>query len=376
MKIQLLLTGALCLSALVGCSNPARDQIEGSVQDNFKAQSLVEWESSKYHPERLFEEWREGLKSSDNPEQFKREICDELLKMESRSLTLFDNEIKEEENQDLLAGCISDLNVKLDTYFADERATIEDPIEEFAGTVSGSKIQFKENVQIRDYSNGYYAVSGDVAPKELVLTFDDGPNATYTPQILKALKDVNAKVMFFHAGKSVRANPETLKMVAADGHIIGTHSVTHRCLGTRVNCARSNGRLLTFKEATDEIKGGHQAVYDVLGWVDPIFRFPFGESSPELKHFLKENQVGEFYWSIDSEDWKAQSNENLLRNTLAQIDKRGRGIVLFHDIQRKTAEIMPTFLREVHKRGFQLVIFKSSDESARYNSKLVKKKLP
>ena len=183
--------------------------------------------------------------------------------------------------------------------------------------------------------------------------------------------------MFFALGKSVRANPDALKQVAADGHTVGSHTVTHRCIGSRSICARSNGgRNLTFEEASAEIKGGHQAVYDTLGFVDPFFRFPFGESSPELKNFLKENATGEFYWAIDSNDWRAQSNDDLLKNTLAQIDQRGRGVVLFHDIQRKTAETLPAFLRELYTRGYSVVLLKSSDANARFNSKLVRKKLP
>jgi peptidoglycan/xylan/chitin deacetylase (PgdA/CDA1 family) len=199
----------------------------------------------------------------------------------------------------------------------------------------------------------------------------------YTPSILRSLKEVNAKAVFFALGKAVRANPEALKMVAADGHTVGSHSVTHKCIGTRPNCKGSNGgRVMTFAEASAEVRGGHQAVYDTLGFVDPFFRFPFGESSPELKNYLKESSTGEFYWSIDSNDWKAQSNEEMMRNTLEQIDKRGRGIVLFHDIQRKTAETLPAFLRELYSRGYTVVLLKASDANARYNSKLVKKKLP
>jgi peptidoglycan/xylan/chitin deacetylase (PgdA/CDA1 family) len=375
---QMFFASALTVGALVGCGQSTQTQINDSVKDNKGAQSLAEWEGSPAHPEVLFAEWREqAAKDADKAATLETEICATLTGLEGEALTVFEEEINSSENQDLVKSCKTDLRDQLDAYYADQRSKLDVAVN--ANVRVGSKNQFKfpENIQYRDMSNGYFAVTGDVAPKEIVLTFDDGPNGVYTPSILRSLKEVNAKAVFFALGKAVRANPEALKMVAADGHTVGSHSVTHKCIGTRPNCKGSNGgRVMTFAEASAEVRGGHQAVYDTLGFVDPFFRFPFGESSPELKNYLKESSTGEFYWSIDSNDWKAQSNEEMMRNTLEQIDKRGRGIVLFHDIQRKTAETLPAFLRELYSRGYTVVLLKASDANARYNSKLVKKKLP
>lgn len=375
MKAQLLI-GMLFAATLVGCGKSTQGLVTDSVQSNQDAATLGDWESSESHPEVLFSRWREEAKDPSKAVSLKTEICEALGKLDGQSLTVFEEEIGKAENKELISGCRKDLRDQLNAYYADQRSRLPGTVDARVKTSSQNQFRFPDNVQVRDFSNGYYAVSGDVAKKEVILTFDDGPSGAYTPSILRSLKEVNAKAMFFHLGKSVRANPEIVKQVAAGGHSVGSHSVTHRCLGTRDICARNNGRLLTFDEAVDEIKGGHQAIYDVLGWVDPTFRFPFGETSPELRNFLKSNSVGEFYWSIDSEDWKAQSNEDMLRNTLAQIDQRGRGIVLFHDIQRKTAETLPAFLSELYKRGYSVVVLKPADPSARYNSKLVKKKLP
>lgn len=375
MKAQLLI-GMLFALTLVGCGKSTEGLVTDSVQSNQDAPTLGDWESSESHPEVLFSRWRAESKDAAKALSLKTEICDALARLDGQALTVFEEEIRKPENKELLSGCRKDLHDQLNTYYADQRSRVPGSVDARVNSHSQNQFRFPENVQVRDFSNGYYAVSGDVAKKEVILTFDDGPSGVYTPSILRSLKEVNAKAMFFPLGKSVRANPDIVKLVAADGHSVGSHSVTHRCLGTRDICARNNGRLLSFDEAVDEIKGGHQAVYDVLGWVDPTFRFPFGETSPELRSFLKSNSVGEFYWAIDSEDWKAQSNEEMLRKTLAQVDQRGRGIVLFHDIQRKTAETLPAFLSELYKRGYSVVVLKPADPSARYNSKLVKKKLP
>jgi peptidoglycan/xylan/chitin deacetylase (PgdA/CDA1 family) len=375
---QVLFAVALTSGALVGCGKSASSQISDSVKDNQAAQTKVEWENSPAHPEVLFANWRsEAAKDAETAASLQKEICEKLTALEGEGLSIFEEEINNSENDGLLLSCKPALKEQLEIYYADQRSHLAVAVN--ANVRVGSKNQFKfpDNVQYRDMSNGYFAVSGDVKPKEVVLTFDDGPNGVYTPSILRTLKEVNAKAVFFALGKAVRANPEALKMVAADGHTVGSHSVDHKCIGTRSNCKGSNGgRVMTFEEASAEIRGGHQAVYDTLGFVDPFFRFPFGESSPELKSFLKDKSTGEFYWSIDSNDWKAQPNDELLSNTLAQIERRGRGIVLFHDIQRRTAETLPAFLRELYSRGYSVVLLKASDANARYNSKLVRKKLP
>lgn len=134
--------------------------------------------------------------------------------------------------------------------------------------------------------------------------------------------------------------------------------------------------MFTFNEATDEIKSGHQALYDVLGWADPFFRFPYGESSTELRKFLNENSTAEFAWNIESEDWRAKPIDRYINNVLGQLEAKGRGIILMHDIQRRTAEALPQLLRELYSRGFSVVTLRSVDPADRYHSKLVKKNLP
>ncbi len=376
---KVFLNGVMALTAgsLIGCGSKLETNIQQAVVDNQNAASLIEWEQSEAHPQTLFAKWREELNSSPNSaDEFKAELCEKLTSLVGQDLTVFETEIQSEQNQELLASCAETLNAKLEQHYTAERSQLSVKVNALMPKASQNSFQFPDNIQKRDTTNGYFAVSGDVGRKEVVLTFDDGPSGVYTESILRSLKEVNAKATFFLLGKNVQANPEIVKKVAKDGHVVASHSMTHPCLGTSRGCEKTNGRILSFSEATGQIKAGAQAIYDVLGYVDPFFRFPYGESSAELKSFLKQSSVGEFYWSIDSEDWKAQPNDTLIKNTLARLEARGRGMLLFHDIQRRTAEIMPQLLRELYSRGYSVVLLQSSDEAARYNSKLVKKKLP
>lgn len=367
----------LAASSLIGCGSQVEHHVQQAVVDNQKAQSLLEWEQSEANPEVLFAKWRQDfMMDSSKREDLKKDLCDGLSSLDGQSLTLFENEIRDENNRALLSSCKRELLTKLESHFSRERLKLSVRVNALRAMGSSNNFQFPPNIQKRDTTNGYYAVTGDVGPKEVILTFDDGPSGVYTESILRSLKEVNAKAIFFHMGKNVRSNPEVVKKVAADGHAVGSHSTTHACLGTSRSCKQTNGHNLTFDQAVAEIKGGHQAIYNVLGWVDPFFRFPYGESSQDLKNYLNISSAGDFLWNIDSEDWRAQTNENLLRTTLSRLEEKGRGILLFHDIQRKTAEIMPELLRELYNRGYSIVLLQSSDETARYNSKLVERTLP
>lgn len=376
---RVLLSGMMMLSAtaLVGCGNQVSKSIQQSVEDNKNATSYLEWETSPNHPEVLFKQWRDDMMmDGERQAQLSAEICQELRALEAEKLTVFDNDIRDEANRSLLTECKDELIEKIEKYFESERSTLSVSVNPLSLTGSRNAFKFADNVQYRDTTNGYYAITGDVARKEVVITFDDGPSGVYTDSILRSLKEVNAKAIFFLLGRNVRSNPDIVKRVAANGHAVGSHSITHACLGPSVACRKTNGKNLTLEEAAAEIRGGHQAIHDTLGFVDPFFRFPYGEMSSDLRLFLAQNSVGNFFWAIDSEDWRAQSNETLLSNTLARIEAKGRGVVLFHDIQRRTAEIMPEFLKELHKRGYSIVLLQSSDTKARTNSKLVKKRLP
>ncbi|MFM6927690.1 MAG: polysaccharide deacetylase family protein [Bdellovibrio sp.] len=364
--------------ALGGCGNSVDQQLQKSVVANKTAASLMDWEVSPNHPEVLFAQWREeALQSPNSLSNLQKKICDKLRTMDGLSLTIFEQAIKDESNRPLVMDCKKDLLAQLERHYAAERSTLKVQVNALKAADAGNSFQFPVNVQKRDTSKGYYARAGDVAPKEIILSFDDGPSSEYTASILRTLKEVNAKAHFFELAKNVRLHPEITKMVAADGHAIGTHSISHRCLAPTPVCSRLNhGNLLSFEDAVAEIRGGHQSVFDVLGWVEPFFRFPYGEDSIPLRNFLSANATAQFAWNIDSEDWRAQTNDEFLKKTLAQIDQTKRGIILFHDIQRRTAEILPQFLRELYNRGYSVVLLQPADSSARYNSKLVKKPLP
>src|SRR5437899_2581733 len=81
-------------------------------------------------------------------------------------------------------------------------------------------------------------------PGTVALTFDDGPNPIYTPQILAILKKYNIKATFFMVGTNAHKYPEMVKLVLADGHAINNHTLTHPML-TKLNDEQLHKEITT-----------------------------------------------------------------------------------------------------------------------------------
>lgn len=384
-------------TALVACAPQARSiktEVKAAVDTEKEAKTLSEYESSENHPDVLFAKW--NAENGTDPEitmnvetegetvkpdtkvdtkpkakaqpKVSSQLCEELSQLPPHKLIVFEEQVEAYENRKLLAPCLTQLKGTIEAFYQEERKNLKHPVNPYAAEPSGNSFRFPENIQTRDISHGYTAVRGDLARKEVVLTFDDGPHPKYTPSILRSLHEVSAKAIFFEMGKNVKNYPEMTKLVAAGGHGLGAHSMTHGCLAQNAMCDGHNyhahlngGHALSEEQALAEIKGSLQAIYDLLGWVDPYFRFPYGEVSANLASILKQNGIANFLWSIDSNDWKAQSAQELIRNTFQQLDKEGRGIILFHDVHRKTAEAMPEFLSQLYAKGYSVVLLQPRD---------------
>lgn len=351
--------------ALAACSNGGSGQMYAEMQDslqaNIQAQSNSEWHLSNSNPEKVFARWREDLRAKVTTS---KDVCDAMTLLQDNELPIFEEGIRDLSNKALVQDCKEQLISRIERYWVSERKKLTmnvDNVSEFVG----SGLKFTPETQYRDTSKGYYAVSGDMGPRQVVLTFDDGPSEIHTPTILKTLKSVDVKGIFFEVGKNVAAHPEVTRLVAKDGHALGGHSMTHSCLGNRTICQKQNqGHLFTPAEAIAEIKGSMDAIKKAAGRVDPFFRFPFGETSPALREYLNQAGIGEFYWSVDSEDWRVgKTPQKVVDDVMDQLKARGRGIILFHDIHRTTAEALPELLRQLYLNGYQPVLLKSGAAS-------------
>ncbi|KRR28720.1 polysaccharide deacetylase family protein [Bradyrhizobium retamae] len=207
--------------------------------------------------------------------------------------------------------------------------------------------------------------------KEVVLTFDDGPWPT-TPAVLKALSDECTKALFFPVGKHTTYHPEILKQVAAAGHTIGSHTWSH---------AHLDSKKLTEAQVKEEIEKGFSAVKMALGTAPaPFFRFPgLAHTQPALGYLASRN-ISMFSVDVDSNDFRSSGPDQVIQNVMTKLDKQGKGVILMHDLQKSTAQALPTLLRRLKAGGYRVVQMKAKQQLEtlpEYDAMLVKdQKMP
>jgi peptidoglycan-N-acetylglucosamine deacetylase len=188
-------------------------------------------------------------------------------------------------------------------------------------------------------------------PKEVVLTFDDGPWPGNTPRVLAALKEQCVKAMFFPIGEHAMWHPELLKEVYAAGHTIGTHTWSHKDLAK-----------LPFDQAKGEIEEGFSAIALAIGHPPaPFFRFPSLTDPPEVLKYLGTRNIGIFSTDIDTFDFKIRKPEQVVQSVMSKLKKHGKGILLMHDFQKATSYALPKILAELKAGGYKVVQVTAKD---------------
>lgn len=182
-------------------------------------------------------------------------------------------------------------------------------------------------------------------PGEVVLTFDDGPSRAKSPAILDALEAHCTKATFFIVGRMALVEPQLLREMAHRGHTIGLHTWSHKKL-TAISAAK----------AKEEIELGHSMVEKSLGRpVAPFFRFPYLAAPSSMLTYLGQRNIATLGIDVDSKDFTTRKPEVMMRNVLTQLKAKGKGIILFHDIQASTAAGLKPLLDELKARGFKVV---------------------
>jgi peptidoglycan/xylan/chitin deacetylase (PgdA/CDA1 family) len=185
-----------------------------------------------------------------------------------------------------------------------------------------------------------------LAPKEVVLTFDDGPMPGVTRSVLDTLDRFCTKATFFAIGRMALAYPDLVREVLDRGHTLGTHTWSHP-----LNLPR-----LGLERARDQIDSGFAAVVLAAGRpIAPFFRFPgLSDSGPLLAH-LQQRAVATFTVDVVSNDSYLSDPSQLLARTLERADAHNGGILLFHDIKQVTARALPSILAALKARGYSVV---------------------
>jgi peptidoglycan/xylan/chitin deacetylase (PgdA/CDA1 family) len=188
-----------------------------------------------------------------------------------------------------------------------------------------------------------------LADHEVVLTLDDGPLPPHTREILDILAAECVKATYFMVGRMATAFPDWARKVAAAGHTVGTHSQSHPLTFHRMPLAK----------AQQEIDDGFASVQAALGdefKVAPFFRYPGLLHQANSEAYLAERHIMAWSADVPGDDWKRRvSAKEIIRRSVTRLEERSRGILLLHDIHKKTVAALPGLLAELKARGFKIV---------------------
>lgn len=188
--------------------------------------------------------------------------------------------------------------------------------------------------------------------RRVALTFDDGPSATYTPQILAELQRLHVPATFFLVGKNAAANPGLVQQEVAQGFTVGNHTFTHPNLATTPSW-----------ETRLQVWATSQVITGITGRRPTLFRAPFAaDTAPlglgEVRPLIQVQKLGETVVgaSVDSQDYLRPGPDKIVRNVLREL-KYGN-IILFHDgggDRSQTVAALPLVVSALRARGYHIV---------------------
>lgn len=178
--------------------------------------------------------------------------------------------------------------------------------------------------------------------KKICLTFDEGYENGYTPQILDTLKEKSVKAIFFVTYDFASQNPDLVKRMIDEGHIVGNHSYRHYTMDE-----------VSDDVAKEEVSYLHKYVKDKFGYTMSYFRFPKGEFSERSLQIVKDLGYKSVFWSFAYADWDPdnQTEENQAFTHICESTHPG-AIFLLHAVSKTNADILGKVIDDVKKQGY------------------------
>lgn len=210
-------------------------------------------------------------------------------------------------------------------------------LKEFKRTVARQAMTFPESyfLEALDYD------------KEVALTFDDGPDQIYTPQILDVLKESNVKATFFLVGSKMLEYPEIVQRIQAEGHAIGGHSYSHPDF-------RKMSPEMVFET---EVEKTQEILEDILGYQPTFLRPPYGAITDQQIEYLAQRNLKIINWSIDTFDW--DKKQNSIAELTGKIERylHEGAIILMHSAgsdRKNTVQALPKIIKFLIAQGYHL----------------------
>lgn len=191
---------------------------------------------------------------------------------------------------------------------------------------------------------------GDTNKKDIYLTFDNGYENGYTEKILDVLKEKRVPATFFITGQYIKDQPDLVKRMVQDGHIIGNHSWHHPDL-TTISDEKLRNELQRIETEVKQLTGQKEMKY---------LRPPRGIFSERTLAVTKEMGYYNVFWSLAFQDWKVDQQRGWQYSYDSVTKQIHPGaVLLLHSISSDNAGALSKIIDELRNRGYQ---FKSLDD--------------
>nr|WP_144922585.1 polysaccharide deacetylase family protein [Paenibacillus bovis] len=194
-----------------------------------------------------------------------------------------------------------------------------------------------------------FFLQGPADQKQIAITFDDGPDPRFTNGVLDVLKQYNVPATFFLFGSRAVANPEIVKRIHNEGHVIGNHTYSH------INLVKD----ATPEILEEEVSKTEDALNGIIGYRTKLFRPPYGFLYNELVEKLGEMNYYVIAWSVDSLDWQEDPPEVITSNVVEKIHPGA--IILMHDgaesdgDRTNTIKALQQIIPALQQQGYKFV---------------------
>ncbi len=168
------------------------------------------------------------------------------------------------------------------------------------------------------------ALRAPLRPGELALTFDDGPNPAWTPQLLDHLAEYNIHATFFLVGRYAQVVPDLVRRIQQGGHLIGNHSWSH-----------PNLAFTAAAKVREELRTTQDALAQITGQPIRYFRPPFGARRPYVLRTARDLGMEPVLWNAITNDWSEPAAERItlrLASRIVHNQQRGYATnIVLHD---------------------------------------------
>lgn len=196
-------------------------------------------------------------------------------------------------------------------------------------------------------SSGVYVKAlchGKADQPVVALTFDDGPDEDMTPKVLDVLRRHGVRATFFLVGEKAARNPEIVRQILNEGHLIGNHTWSHSPFFP----------TWSFTKVEKELAGTEKVVEEITGKRMKLFRPPFGVTNPVIGRAVRHKEYVAVGWSVRSLDTDLKcSREAVCRRVM---DRMHNGaVVLLHDRLPEADRLLEMILQNLEKSGMRVV---------------------